>query len=147
MIEVDILRAERAEAGATRIAFAAKRQWGYPRLIELGRRTNRAKVRARNDVGAAKAGSRRLFPCAVREGAEASLKHLWCRLNGWDWVGARLFAHAVLRSRERGYSLLTIESDPNAQGFYERMGARKVRERLYTLEGATRALPVREMAP
>jgi hypothetical protein len=40
---------------------------------------------------------------------------------------------------------LKIETDPNAQGFYERIGAREVREILYQLEGATRALPVMEI--
>jgi len=61
-------------------------------------------------------------------------------------VGARLFAHALSRAREKEYTTLTIESDPKAQGFYERIGARKVRENIYALDGTPRALPVLEMA-
>ncbi len=38
-----------------------------------------------------------------------------------------------------------IESDPNAVGFYEKMGALKVDERHTELDGHPRHLPVMEM--
>jgi GNAT superfamily N-acetyltransferase len=41
-------------------------------------------------------------------------------------VGAALFADAVDRARALGIVRLTIDSDPNAEGFYARMGARRV---------------------
>ena len=37
---------------------------------------------------------------------------------------------------------MTIESDPSAEGFYRRMGARRAGENVYELEGKERALPV-----
>ena len=41
--------------------------------------------------------------------------------------------------------VLEIESDPNAQGFYERMGAKKVGEAVGELDGQARVLPILEL--
>jgi GNAT superfamily N-acetyltransferase len=41
-------------------------------------------------------------------------------------VGAALLADAVDRARALGISRLTIDADPHAEGFYARMGARRV---------------------
>jgi GNAT superfamily N-acetyltransferase len=41
-------------------------------------------------------------------------------------VGAVLLADAVDRARALGISRLTIDADPHAEGFYARMGARRV---------------------
>ena len=41
--------------------------------------------------------------------------------------------------------VLEIESDPNAQGFYERMGAKKIGEHRGEVDGQPRILPVLEM--
>jgi GNAT superfamily N-acetyltransferase len=38
-------------------------------------------------------------------------------------IGSVLFAHAVERARECGATAVRWEADPNAVGFYERMGA------------------------
>ena len=38
--------------------------------------------------------------------------------------------------------MLEIESDPNADGFYQRMGARRFGTRFTALEGQPRELPV-----
>jgi hypothetical protein len=35
-----------------------------------------------------------------------------------------------------------IEADPNAEGFYLRMGARRVGENVYDIESQRRALPL-----
>jgi hypothetical protein len=42
----------------------------------------------------------------------------------------------------RGASAVAIESDPNAEGFYLRMGARRVGENVYEIEGPKRKLPL-----
>jgi GNAT superfamily N-acetyltransferase len=44
-------------------------------------------------------------------------------------IGRALWEHATNAGRERGYQTLNLESDPNAEGFYLRMGARRVGER------------------
>jgi N-acetylglutamate synthase-like GNAT family acetyltransferase len=41
-------------------------------------------------------------------------------------IGTSLFRHAAARARELGASALRWEADPNAVGFYERMGAATV---------------------
>ena len=43
-------------------------------------------------------------------------------------VGRLLFNEAVSVAKERGQSEFELDSDPNAQGFYERMGCIKVGE-------------------
>jgi GNAT superfamily N-acetyltransferase len=43
-------------------------------------------------------------------------------------VGRALMAHAIDEARRRGAKRLTILADPNAAGFYERNGARRIGE-------------------
>ena len=57
-------------------------------------------------------------------------------------VGRALFIHALARSRALGFKNLEIESDPNAEGFYKRMGARRVGASIKEVEGQRRELPV-----
>ncbi len=42
---------------------------------------------------------------------------------------------------ENGAQRIEIESDPNAEGFYQKMGAETVGEVTYELEGLPRSLP------
>ena len=60
-------------------------------------------------------------------------------------VGKALFLHALDFARHRGYKILQLEADPNAAGFYEKMGMHKIAERRYELEGQPRILPLMEM--
>lgn len=60
-------------------------------------------------------------------------------------IGESLFSHALERARGSGALLLKIESDPNAQSFYEKMGARKVGEHRGEVDGQPRILPVMEI--
>lgn len=43
-------------------------------------------------------------------------------------IGAALFAHAIAALKRLGASALTIQSDPDAEGFYLAQGARRVGE-------------------
>ena len=71
------------------------------------------------------------------------LEHLWVLPKAMRrGVGRALFVHAVERVRASGFETLEIESDPNAAGFYERMGARRVATTITELEGRLRELPV-----
>ena len=60
-------------------------------------------------------------------------------------LGAFLFHHALGHCRKRSASVLKIESDPNAAGFYEKMGAVKVGEHRSEVDGQVRILPILEM--
>lgn len=54
--------------------------------------------------------------------------------------GSQLLQHALATARQHGYQTITLASDPNAEGFYTRMGA----ERIGETPGATagRMLPL-----
>jgi GNAT superfamily N-acetyltransferase len=143
---VDILPATPEAADAlTRIAFAAKRYWGYPESwIQHWREslTITLEFVRNNRVYAAVSGGE---PCAfyALTGAGGELEHLWVS-PGWigSGVGRLLFEHAMREAARRGASAVTIEADPNAEGFYLRMGARRVGENVYEIEDRKRKLPL-----
>ena len=145
-ITVDILPATPEDADAlTRIAFAAKRYWGYPESwIQHCRDSltiTPALVRNSRVYAAVSGGE----PCAfyALTGAGGELEHLWVS-PGWigSGVGRLLFEHAMREAARRGASAVTIEADPNAEGFYLRMGARRVGENVYEIEDRKRKLPL-----
>ena len=43
--------------------------------------------------------------------------------------GRRMFEHAIATARDLGFKELTIEAEPNAEGFYAAMGATRIGER------------------
>jgi GNAT superfamily N-acetyltransferase len=62
-----------------------------------------------------------------RSADEVELWHLFVRPGTLRrGYGSRLFTHAMSTAAELGYRRVVIQSDPNAAGFYERQGARKV---------------------
>jgi GNAT superfamily N-acetyltransferase len=58
-------------------------------------------------------------------------------------LGRQMWERALTRAAERGADRLTLESDPNAAGFYERMGARRTGS--VTAPTTGRELPVYEV--
>ena len=130
----------------TRIAFAAKRYWGYPeRWIRHWSEslTITPEFVRDNEVYAAISGGESFgFYALTGTGCELELEHLWV-LPAWigSGTGRLLFEHAMDRAASRGANLVEIEADPNAEGFYLRMGARHVGENVYDIEGHRRALP------
>ena len=59
-------------------------------------------------------------------------------------VGRKLFEHAVALASAIGVQKIVLESDPNAEAFYHKMGAETVGEVTYELEGLPRSLPLLE---
>ena len=146
--EVEVRRAGPEEAGALgRVAFAAKGHWGYPgRWMELWRpclEVSPGFVRDNEVYVAVSAGEPVGLYALVGGGRALDLEHLWV-LPAWigTGLGRRLFGHAMSRAQELGAKTVTIESDPNAEGFYRRMGARRAGENVYELDGGERVLPV-----
>ena len=75
------------------------------------------------------------------EGLTRELDHLWVAPEQVGaGVGAALFAHAAGTARAEGASELRIASDPNAEGFYVKMGARRAGE--FPSRPAGRTLPL-----
>ena len=146
--EVRVWRAGPGDAGALgRIAFAAKGHWGYPgRWMELwrpGLEVSPGFVRDNEVYVAVSGGGPVGFYALVGGGRGLDLEHLWV-LPAWigTGLGRKLFGHAMRRARELGARTVTIQSDPNAEGFYQKMSARRAGENVYELEGGERVLPV-----
>ena len=134
----------------TNIALSAKRHWGYPEIwIEIWRPqlTITPEFIAAAEVWVAEASEKPVgFFALTFPDERAVLEHFWIQPgNMGQGLGRRLFDHVLSRSREKNCTVLEIESDPNAQGFYERMGASKVGERVGEVDGQPRILPVMEV--
>lgn len=131
----------------TKIAFAAKRHWGYPEhWLERWRSdlalspnfiSTHATVAARSGQGILG------FAALVKKGDILWLEHLWVLPAAMGrGVGRALFREIQRRAQFLGFSTFELESDPHAAGFYERMGAEFVRFHTASLEGQPRELPV-----
>jgi len=146
--DMHIVRAVPDDAATlTRIAVSSKRYWGYPeRWIENWRTLltispefilthETYKAVAHNDpVG---------FYALSSQDGRLRLEHLWVLPDAMrQGIGRSLFAHALERAKALEFRSLDIESDPNAAGFYERMGATRVGTKITEIEGQSRELPV-----
>ena len=117
------------------IAIAAKSHWGYePALVqewatggdfEPESLSERLVYVAIDEVEGEPVGWASLIP----RGKVGWLEDLWIE-PGWigRGLGRLLFEHAGSRARELGAKRLEWEAEPNARGFYERMGAAYVRD-------------------
>jgi len=150
-MNLQIRRAIPEEADVlSEIAFSAKAHWGYPkRWMEIWKpqltfspeyfEKNEGWLAAINDIPIA-------FYILQEKAGSAWLDDLWVSPDFIGrGIGKRLFLHAVERSRQRGYQRLQLESDPNAVGFYEKMGMVRIGERHSEVENQPRILPIMEM--
>jgi GNAT superfamily N-acetyltransferase len=126
-----IRRARRADCRElTRIAHDAKRFWGYPdALLELWNDdlTVTPEFVAGHPVYCAVRRSRIVGFYALSERRTTwELDHMWVDPKHIaTGVGRALFTHLLGRLRRAGVTRLRIASDPNAEGFYRRLGARR----------------------
>jgi GNAT superfamily N-acetyltransferase len=134
MPEPRIRRAELDEVESlSALAARSKAHWGYDAaFLERVRdaMTLRAEDIDRHEVWVLESSSgdpigyHRVIP-----GDPAELEDLWVEPSSiGSGAGRRLFAHAVEIARSGGASALEIDADPNAVGFYERMGAVRIGE-------------------
>jgi GNAT superfamily N-acetyltransferase len=128
-------------------AHASKRYWGYPdEWIHAWRRdlTFTGPYITNNTVRVAVDSRGDPVGCYALVGRDAvvQLDHLWVMP---DWigrgVGGRLFDHATQSARGLGAQSLEIESDPDAEGFYLRMGAERIGMVQADVCGVHRELP------
>ena len=142
----EIRRADPGDADVlTAIAHAAKRHWGYPEAWIRRWRHDLTLTRrfiATHWVQCATSRGRNIgFYALSREGTTFDLEHMWVEPGHMGGgVGAGMFRHAIERVREGRGRRLRIVSDPNAEGFYRRMGARRIGE--VASRPAGRVLPV-----
>lgn len=145
---MQIVRAKPQDADAlTEIAHAAKRHWGYPERWILSWRdilTMRPEFIATNVTYCAVEDSRAVgFYLLTNESDGLHLDHLWISPHAMDrGIGRALFEHALEQTKSLGHRALKIEADPNAEGFYARMGARRVGVTVTNIEDQRRELPL-----
>jgi GNAT superfamily N-acetyltransferase len=137
-------------AELTALTIAAKRHWNYPEKwiqIWLPLLTVTANYIRDNETWAAVQNDRRIAYYSLKnDGGFLWLDNLWVLPEFMGrGIGRELFGHALERSRALGANTLRIESDPNAQSFYEKMGARKIGEHQAEVDGQRRVLPVMEI--
>jgi len=136
----------------TTIALEAKRYWGYPEHwikhweADL---TITPDFIHDNQVYVAEAdGEIRGFYALCVNGDKAELEHMWvtpaCIGTG---VGKELFLDAMERAAALDVRDVELSADPNAAGFYERMGAKQIGEVDSPIDGQVRKLPRLKIEP
>ena len=148
---ISIRRARPEEANIlSRIAIAAKNHWNYPaHWMErwIPQLTFSPTYFEENESWAAEMGDEPIaFYTLQEKSGHAWLDNIWV-LPAYigQGVGKQLFRHALGRARELGHESLQLEAEPNAVGFYEKMGMRRVGEHQYELDDQLRILPLMEM--
>ncbi len=143
----EILRCTPEDAARlTEVAHASKRHWGYPEhYIEEWRPslTVTPEMIEAHQVEALRIdGQVAGFYVLIRSGARMELEHFWVDP---PWIGRglgrELFVHAVESARDLGAEFLDILSDPNAEGFYRRMGAVRIGDVAAPVDNTERYLP------
>jgi N-acetylglutamate synthase-like GNAT family acetyltransferase len=129
-IEIRRARPEESET-LSQIAHAAKRHWHYPESwIEDWKAdlTITPDFIANHEVFVAIIDESITGCCAlVVTDALAEIEHMWIKPEHMgSGVGRALFEHARDRATELQVTVLELSADPNAEGFYERMGAKRI---------------------
>lgn len=109
------------------VACAAKSHWGYE--AERVREWAKSLEYVGKDVWVADVGEPVGYATLIVEGELGELDELWVEPN-WigRGIGSELFRFVAARAASFGAARLEWEADPNAVGFYERMGARKLHD-------------------
>lgn len=133
-------------ATMTGIAHDAKRHWGYPEhWIQHWQNdlTISSDFISNNQVYVAEREGKIVGFYALVVGEEkAELEHMWVAPEHiGTGVGKELFIHAMQTVAGDNISTVELSADPNAEGFYQRMGARRVGEVSSEMDGQTRVLP------
>jgi GNAT superfamily N-acetyltransferase len=148
-----IRRASTAEADKlTQIALDAKRFWGYPehwiKHWESDLTISSDFVRDNEVYVAEEDGEILGFYALCVNGNKAELEHMWVTPGSiGTGIGKELFLDAMDRAATLAVREIEISADPNAAGFYERMGASQVGETDASIDGQVRKLPRLRIEP
>ena len=130
----------------TNMALEAKRYWGYPehwiKHWESDLTISSDFIHDNHVYVAEENGQIQGFYALIVAGDKAELDHMWVKptLIGTG-IGKELFLDAMERAAALKVSAVEISSDPNAAGFYRRMGATEIGETDASFGGVTRKLP------
>ena len=130
----------------TNIALDAKRYWGYPenwiKHWESDLTISSDFIHDNHVYVAEENGQIQGFYALIVTGNTAELDHMWVTpaFIGTG-IGKELFLDAMERAASLKVNAVEISSDPNAAGFYKRMGATEIGETDASFGGVTRKLP------
>ena len=136
----------------TSIALEAKRYWGYPehwiKHWESDLTISPGFIRDNHVYVDEDDGQIRGFYALCVAGDKAELEHMWVTpASIGTGIGKELFLDAMERAAKLNVNAVEICSDPNAAGFYKRMGATQIGEVDSSIEGQPRKLPRLEIKP
>jgi len=142
---------EEADA-LTQIALDAKRYWGYPehwiKHWESDLTISSDFIRDNHVYVAEHDGEIRGFYALAVSGRKAELEHMWVTpASIGSGIGKELFLDAMDRAATLEVREIEISADPNAAGFYERMGASQIGETDASMDGQVRKLPRLKIEP
>ena len=133
-------------AELTRIAHEAKRHWGYPehwlQRWDADLTITPDFISDNHVFVAEEEGGLAGFYALCVKNDNAELDHMWVvpeRMG--SGVGKELFLAAMQKASELNLSSVEICSDPNAEGFYQKMGAHRIGETNSDMDGEPRVLP------
>ena len=136
----------------TNLAHAAKRYWGYPEhwikqwqneltISNEFVNENEVYLLAHDDEV-------RGFYGLVMRNEKAELEHLWVAPQHiGTGVGKELFIHAMQCAAARSISEVEISADPNAEGFYQKLGAHRIGEVRADMDDNPRTVPRLSIKP
>ena len=130
----------------TQIAKSAKRHWGYPEAWiqqwHAALTITPAAIAAQPTYHVREDGAIAGFYLLRLEGNAAHLDHLWIAPPAMGKGSGRLlYEHSEQVARESSARRIVIVADPNAEGFYRRMGAIRCGEEAAPIDGQPRFLP------
>jgi GNAT superfamily N-acetyltransferase len=136
----------------TQIALDAKRYWGYPEHWithwEADLTISSDFIRDNHVYVAEEEDQLRGFYALSVVADKAELEHMWVTPGSiGTGVGKELFLDAMERAAALNVSAVEISSDPNAAGFYRRMGATQIGETESAIDGQSRKLPRMKIEP
>lgn len=139
----------------TQIALDAKRHWGYPehwiKHWEADLTVSPEFIRDNHVYAFEREGYVLGFYAlcvAEDKGNKAELEHMWVTPSAiGTGIGKELFLDAMERAAAIEVREIEISADPNAAGFYERMGASQIGETDGSIDGQVRKLPRLRIEP
>jgi len=136
----------------TQIALDAKRHWGYPehwiKHWESDLTVSADFIRDNHVYVAEHEDGIRGFYALSVSGNKAELEHMWVTpASIGTGIGKELFLDAMDRAATLEVREIEISADPNAAGFYERMGASQIGETESNIDGQVRKLPRLRIEP
>lgn len=129
MMDCLVRRAKECEAQElTALALRAKAAWGYAgeQLRQWAAELSIGTELVRENLCLVAEREGQIVGCAIvlKRSSEWILDALWVEPNLFgQGVGTRLLQDAAANARQQGACRLTIDADPNAEGFYASRGA------------------------